>query len=164
MAGQYSANGSAAYDITRESVARPLVQPKRLPDAPVRFPPVKKVKAKLSVAPLTVLGIVAVVVMFFVLIHSYASLYEAKSEVSTLRQESNILLAEQKDLQLRYERSVDLEQIAQRAAELGMHLPTAQQIVYVDVAGGAEQEELRSFGQFYEKFLSQLGYEAEYFS
>lgn len=161
---QTAANGSAAYDLYRESVARPLVQPKRLPDAPVRFPPVKKVKAKLSVAPLTVLGIVAVFVMFFVMIHSYASLYEAESRVAALEQEHASLVAQQQDLLLRYERSVDMEQVAQRASELGMHLPTAQQIVYVDVASGAAPTELNSFRAFYAAFLRHLGDQGEYFS
>lgn len=162
MARNYRANGSAAYDIHQNTAAQPLLQPKRLPDAPVRFPPKKKVQAKVSVAPLTVLGIVAVVVMFFVMIHSYAALYEAESASAQLRRESNALLAEQKDLLLRYETALDLQEVAARAEELGMHLPTAGQIVYVDVDGGAESEELHSFAQFYEEFLSQLGHQAAY--
>ena len=162
MARDYRVNGSAAYEIGQETAARPILQPKRLPDAPVRFPPKQKVKAKLSIAPLTVLGIVAVVVMCFVMIHSYASLYEAESEVASLRQESGALLQQQKDLLLTYERAVDLEEVARRATELGMHLPTAQQIVYIDLTQGTG--ELHSFGQFYGEFLSEFGTQAEYFS
>lgn len=163
MARNYRANGSAAYDIYQETSARPLVRPQRLPDAPVRFPPVKKVKAKLSVAPLTVLGIIAVAVMCFVLIHSLASLYEAESQTEELRQEGSALLAEQKDLLLRYENALDLGQVEKRATELGMGLPSAQQIVYIHVDGTAQQEELRSFGQFFEEFIAQLGQNAAYF-
>ena len=152
MAKNYRANGSAAYDIYQDTAARPLLQPKRLPDAPVRFPPVKKTKAKLSVAPLTVLGVVAVVVMCFVLIHSYASLYEAESQVADLQQANSVLQAQQEDLLLRYEKSVDLEEIAQRAEALGMHLPTADQIVYVDLG-----DDFDSFAQFYEEFREDMG-------
>lgn len=152
MAKNYRANGSAAYDIYQDTAARPLLQPKRLPDAPVRFPPVKKTKAKLSVAPLTILGVVAVVVMCFVLIHSYASLYEAESQVADLQQENSALQAQQEDLLLRYEKSVDLEEIAQRAEALGMHLPTADQIVYVDLG-----DDFDSFAQFYEEFREDMG-------
>lgn len=152
MAKNYRANGSAAYDIYQDTAARPLLQPKRLPDAPVRFPPVKKTRAKLSVAPLTILGVVAVVVMCFVLIHSYASLYEAESQVADLQQENSALQAQQEDLLLRYEKSVDLEEIAQRAEALGMHLPTADQIVYVDLG-----DDFDSFAQFYEEFREDMG-------
>lgn len=152
MAKNYRANGSAAYDIYQDTAARPLLQPKRLPDAPVRFPPVKKTKAKLSVAPLTILGVVAVVVMCFVLIHSYASLYEAESQVADLQQANSALQAQQEDLLLRYEKSVDLEEIAQRAEALGMHLPTADQIVYVDLG-----DDFDSFAQFYEAFREDMG-------
>lgn len=152
MAKNYRANGSAAYDIYQDTAARPLLQPKRLPDAPVRFPPVKKTKAKLSVAPLTILGVVAVVVMCFVLIHSYASLYEAESQVADLQQANSALQAQQEDLLLRYEKSVDLEEIAQRAEALGMHLPTADQIVYVDLG-----DDFDSFAQFYEEFREDMG-------
>lgn len=152
MAKNYRANGSAAYDIYQDTAARPLLQPKRLPDAPVRFPPVKKTKAKLSVAPLTILGVVAVVVMCFVLIHSYASLYEAESQVADLQQENSALQAQQEDLLLRYEKSVDLEEIAQRAEALGMHLPTADQIVYVELG-----DDFDSFAQFYEEFREDMG-------
>lgn len=152
MAKNYRANGSAAYDIYQDTAARPLLQPKRLPDAPVRFPPVKKTKAKLSVAPLTILGVVAVVVMCFVLIHSYASLYEAESQVADLQQENSALQAQQEDLLLRYEKSVGLEEIARRAEALGMHLPTADQIVYVDLG-----DDFDSFAQFYEEFREDMG-------
>ena len=152
MAKNYRANGSAAYDIYQDTAARPLLQPKRLPDAPVRFPPVKKTRAKLSVAPLTILGVVAVVVMCFVLIHSYASLYEAESQVADLQQENSALQAQQEDLLLRYEKSVDLEEIAQRAEALGMHLPTADQIVYVELG-----DDFDSFAQFYEEFREDMG-------
>ena len=152
MAKNYRANGSAAYDIYQDTAARPLLQPKRLPDAPVRFPPVKKTRAKLSVAPLTILGVVAVVVMCFVLIHSYASLYEAESQLADLQQENSALQAQQEDLLLRYEKSVDLEEIAQRAEALGMHLPTADQIVYVELG-----DDFDSFAQFYEEFREDMG-------
>ncbi|MBQ8586982.1 MAG: hypothetical protein IJ453_02735 [Oscillospiraceae bacterium] len=154
MAKNYRANGSAAYDIYQDTAARPLLQPKRLPDAPVRFPPEKKTKAKLSVAPLTVLGVVAVVVLCFVLIHSYASLYEAESRAAELQQENAALLALQEDQRWRYERSVDLDEVAERAAALGMHLPEAGQIVYVN---SGRTEQLHSFERFYEEFLGELG-------
>ena len=43
---EYRTNGSAAYDLhsVRDNTARPLRQPERLPDAPERAKPVRRVK------------------------------------------------------------------------------------------------------------------------
>ena len=159
MAERYRANGSAAYNLYGQTAARPLVQPKRLPDAPVIYPPAKKVKAKYSVAPLTVLGIAAVIVMCFLLIYSYASLFEAKAEADELRQEQAELLSERKDLLLRYESGIDMEQVERRATELGMALPGAHQIVYVDVAEA--NEAISSFSRFYDTVIAPLSGKGE---
>ena len=165
MARSYGSNGSAAYNIDRENTARPIVQPKRLPDAPVRFPPKQKKKAKLAVAPLTVLGMAAVAVMLFLSVYSYARLYEAKTQVSQQQETKAALLNEQKDLLLRYENAIDLEAVAERAEELGMGLPTAGQIIYVDLEeAAAPEEDANSFGKIFDSFISQLGEAVEYFS
>lgn len=159
MAEKYPMNGSAAYNIHGQTAARPLMQPKRLPDAPVIYPPVRKAKAKYAIAPLTVLGIVAVIVVCFLLIYSYASLFEAKVELDELRQEQTELLNERKDLLLRYENGIDMEQVEKRATELGMALPDADQIIYVDVDTG--EETASSFDRFYDTVIAPLSGKGE---
>ncbi len=135
MAKEYRFNGSAAYEAapSRETTARPLRKPRRLPDAKVYYPPVKKVKAKLQVAPLTVLGVAAVAVLLFCVIFNYARLYEAKTAAAELEKEYAQLLAQQSALTGQYESALDLSAIEERARELGMTEPVEGQIVYVQV-------------------------------
>ena len=61
---KYRSNGSAAYDI-RTNTAQPAQRPDRLPEAPQRVKPARKVKTKLAIAPFTVIGTAVVVVMLF---------------------------------------------------------------------------------------------------
>lgn len=165
MAKEYRMNGSAAYEVsvTRESTAQPLRKPKRLPDAKVYFPPVKKVQAKLKVSPLAILGTIAVAVLLFLVIFNYARLYEAKTAAAELEQTYAQLLAEKNALTGQYESALDLAAVEARARELGMAEPQAGQIVNVQVESGAvgnENEASKAFADF----AARVAMAKEYFS
>ena len=169
---EYRTNGSAAYDLNsvRDNTARPLRQPERLPDAPERAKPVRRVKTRLAIAPFTVLGTAVAVVMLFLVIFSYVRLYEAQSAVSDLKETKTLLTEEQQRLRSQYENSLDLEAIEARALELGMRQPLPSQIVYVEVAAGDRvelgevQEERNLFEQIYDAFYGVISDVVEYFS
>ena len=169
---EYRTNGSAAYDLhsVRDNTARPLKQPERLPDAPERAKPVRRVKTRLAIAPFTVLGTAVAVVMLFLVIFSYVRLYEAQSAVSDLKETKTLLTEEQQRLRSQYENSLDLEAIEARALELGMRQPLPSQIVYVEVAAGDSvelgevQEERNLFEQIYDAFYGVISDVVEYFS
>lgn len=169
---EYRTNGSAAYDLhsVRDNTARPLRQPERLPDAPERAKPVRRVKTRLAIAPFTMLGTAVAVVMLFLVIFSYVRLYEAQSAVSDLKETKTLLTEEQQRLRSQYENSLDLEAIEARALELGMRQPLPSQIVYVEVAAGDSvelgevQEERNLFEQIYDAFYGVISDVVEYFS
>ena len=169
---EYRTNGSAAYDLhsVRDNTARPLRQPERLPDAPERAKPVRRVKTRLAIAPFTVLGTAVAVVMLFLVIFSYVRLYEAQSAVSDLKETKTLLTEEQQRLRSQYENALDLEAIEARALELGMRQPLPSQIVYVEIAAGDSvelgevQEERNLFEQIYDAFYGVISDVVEYFS
>ena len=169
---EYRTNGSAAYDLhsVRDNTARPLKQPERLPDAPERAKPVRRVKTRLAIAPFTVLGTAVAVVMLFLVIFSYVRLYEAQSAVSDLKDTKSTLTEEQQRLRSQYENSLDLEAVEARALELGMRQPLPSQIVYVEVAAGDSvelgqvREERNLLEQIYDAFYGVISDVVEYFS
>lgn len=164
MAKEYRMNGSAAYEVsvTRESTAQPLRKPKRLPDAKVYYPPVKKVQAKLKVAPLTILGTAAVAVLMFFVIFNYARLYEAKTAAAELERTYAQLLEEKNALTGQYESALDLTAVEERARELGMAEPQAGQIVYVQVDGSAAAD--NEVSKTFADFAARVDRAKEYFS
>ena len=90
----------------------------------------------LAVFVLAVLGCVIVVALLVMVISGYVRLYELTSTHAELTEELNALTSEQTRLEGSYESKLDMEQIEKVAAgELGMHLPTDKQIVYLNMAG-----------------------------
>ena len=166
MAKEYRMNGSAAYEasVTRESTAQPLRKPKRLPDAKVYFPPVKKVQAKLKIAPLAVLGAAAVAVLLFFVIFNYARLYEAKTAKAELEQTYAQLLAEKSALSGQYESALDLTAVEARARELGMAEPEEGQLVYVQVGDRAAVDGENEVSRAFADFANAVERAKEYFS
>ena len=166
---EYRSNGSAAYDI-HANTARPAEQPERLPDAPQRTKPVRRVKTKLAIAPFTVLGTAIAVVMLFLVVFSYVRLYEAQSEVSELKSQKTELTTQEQRLRSQYENSLDLPAIETRAKELGMRQPLASQIVYVEVEAGdtvqldTAPEERNLLERVYDAFRGVISDVVEYFS
>ena len=166
---EYRSNGYAEYDI-HANTARPVERPERLPDAPQRTKPVRRVKTKLAIAPFTVLGTAIAVVMLFLVVFSYVRLYEAQSEVSDLKDQQTELATQEQRLRSQYENSLDLPAIEARAKELGMRQPLASQIVYVEVAAGdtvqiaAAPEERNLIERIYDAFHGVISDVVEYFS
>lgn len=159
MAKSYRTDGSAAYDVRRlQNTAQPLQKPRRLPDAPAKQQPQKATRAKIIVAPTAVLGTLAVAALLLVALFSYISLYEVQSEAADFAQELEALEEEQAFLQSKYEQSIDMQQIEQRAKELGLRQPVVSQTVYVSVAplNGAEVFVAPKEQNFIEKFFSAL--------
>lgn len=166
---KYRSNGSAAYDI-RTNTAQPAQRPDRLPEAPQRVKPARKVKTKLAIAPFTMLGTAVVVVMLFLVVFSYVRLYEVQSRVSDLKTQKTELTTQEQRLRSHYENSLDLPAIETRAKELGMRQPLASQIVYVEVAAGdtveiaAAPQERNLIEQVYDAFYGVISDVVEYFS
>ena len=166
---KYRSNGSAAFDI-RANTAQPAERPERLPDAPQRVKPARKVKTKLAIAPFTVLGTAITVVMLFLVVFSYVRLYEAQSTVGDLKSQKTELTTQQQRLRSQYENSLDLSAIEMRARELGMRQPLASQIVYVEVATGdtvqldTAPEERNLIERVYDAFYGAIRDVVEYFS
>lgn len=172
---EYRMNGSAAYDIYAEplhnqNTARPLRQPQRLPEQPVRQAPVRKQKAKIAISPFAVAGALVAGLMILMVLFSYIRLYETKSEIGTLEKELVSLSEEKARLQSQYDNALDLEAVEKRAKELNMRQAGPSQIVYVQVDTGDTAEvytapEKRNFLQkIYDAFKGTFTDAVEYFS
>ena len=121
---EYRVNGSAAY------APQPVQRPCRLPEEPEKAAPPKK---RISVAPFAILGTAVALLLLFGVLFSYMRLFEAENEKTELEKTKQELLLEQELLRAKYELAVDMEAVARRAAELGMHLPRPEQIVEIVV-------------------------------
>lgn len=141
-------NGSAAYDLYARpdynGTAAPEIQSPGLPEE--RAMPVRKrhIKVKAAVSPTAVLGMMVVACMLIMVVFGYVQLYESTSRVSELQDQLAAVEEEQMLLQSVYEGKIDLRQIEQRAAELGLSLPDADQIIYVNLSGADHAEIYRN--------------------
>ncbi|MEA4965801.1 MAG: hypothetical protein VB055_08290 [Oscillospiraceae bacterium] len=129
----FGAEGAAAYDVRYEGNLRQ--QPTILPEEQEKLVRVRRVKARMTVSPFSVLGIAAAVFLAVLVIFGYVRLYEADSNLSTLQNELSDLQSEQGKLQNTYEEQVNLASIEQQALALGMHQPKSSQTVYVNLTG-----------------------------
>lgn len=140
----YGANGAAAYDVYadpyRSNVARPLEEPRHLPEEQPLPERRKRVKAKTAIAPFTLFGMLAAACMMILVIFGYVQLYEASTKVSRLESQLQSLEAEQTLLRSKYEGKIDLPAIQSRAAELGLHTPESGEVIYLNLAGGDRAE------------------------
>ena len=129
-------NGSAAYDLYEyQGNTAPQIQSPGLPEERVLPEKRQRVKVKATVAPFAVLGMMVVACMLILVVFGYVQLYEATERVSGLESELSSLRQEQVVLESLYESSIDLDYIEQRAAELGMGLPTQEQTMYLNLTG-----------------------------
>lgn len=140
----YGADGAAAYDVYsanfRSNAAQPLEQPRRLPDEQPLPERQRRVRAKTAIAPFTLFGMLAAACMLVLVIFGYVQLYEATTDVSNLESRLQELNAQQALLRSKYEGKIDLDAIETRAAELGLHTPEAEQIVYLNLSGSDRAE------------------------
>ena len=140
---RYGTNGAAAYDVYSgnqayerydgNAVRRPQRQglPEERP-VPRRQ---ERVKVKTAVAPFTLFGMAAAVLMLILVVFGYVQLFEATTEVGELQTQLTELTAQQTLLESRYESRIDLELVQERAEKLGMSAPREDQIIYVSLAG-----------------------------
>lgn len=140
---RYGTNGAAAYDVYSgnqsyerydgNAVRRPQRQglPEERP-VPRRQ---ERVKVKTAVAPFTLFGMAAVVLMLILVVFGYVQLFEATTEVGELQTQLTELTAQQTLLESRYESRIDLKLVQERAEKLGMSAPREDQIIYVSLAG-----------------------------
>lgn len=133
---RYRTNGTAAYQesynpYNRESTARPLHQPKTVPQQRPRK--AKVVREKIAIAPFGVLGVAIALSMLVLVLFGYVQIYEVSSRVADLQEQYANLQEENKKLQTQFDNAVDLEQIEIRAKELGMQQPSAKQTISVRV-------------------------------
>lgn len=126
----YRTNGAAAYDVNGYNAATgpayelvPAHRPRRKP------------KAKLMIAPVSILGLLAAACMLVFVICGYVQLFEASDSVSELRSQLSEAQELQHRLQSDYNSKIDLEMIQQRATSLGMTVPNSKQTVYLNLAG-----------------------------
>ena len=140
---RYGTNGAAAYDVYSgnqsyerydgNAVRRPQRQglPEERP-VPRRQ---ERVKVKTAVAPFTLFGMAAAVLMLILVVFGYVQLFEATTEVGELQTQLTELTAQQTLLESRYESRIDLKLVQERAEKLGMSAPREDQIIYVSLAG-----------------------------
>ena len=74
------------------------------------------------------------------MVFGYVQLYEASERVSSLQSELSELQEQQVVLESLYEEGIDLPYIEERAAELGLSLPTKDQTVYLNLSGSDQAE------------------------
>ena len=88
--------------------------------------------------------IVAFVLAFaaaFVIVNGYVSINEANNEIATLRNEYNDVLATNQSIQVKIDKTIDLNQLQNVAGEkLGMVRPERYQMFYVDLEMGDKTE------------------------
>ncbi|MBR6825122.1 MAG: hypothetical protein IKM59_01105 [Oscillospiraceae bacterium] len=123
---EYYTHGSEAY------APIPIELPSHLPEEPEKqealIPEEKK-----SVSPFTVVVGAVVLLLFFGLLFSMMRLFEVRSERAELQRQKQQLQTLQDQLIAEYEGSIDMEAVEKRAEELGMHIPYADQVQYVQI-------------------------------
>ena len=131
------------YDARFAGTAVPQQQPPELPDE-VPEPRKKKLpKAKLTIAPFAVIGMLAAVVLLAMVVYGYVQFYEASNRAGELRSQLSTVQTETGKLRSAYESRINLPEIEQRAKELGMSQPSVKQSVYLNIAGTDHTEVFR---------------------
>ena len=150
--GQNAVSGSLAYDFDNPDLYREIEYGLPLPfDAPPAeaeqaqpqeqewedaLPRAeRRVRAKQSVAPAAVLGVLAAAAMFVVAIMAQIQLTGLSAESVALEAELAELQTENARLQIAYESAFNLTEIEEYATGvLGMQKPGADQITYIDTS------------------------------
>ena len=133
----YRSNGAAAYDVYRwqDNTAQRQTERRQLPEE--RSVPQEQVRprAKMAIAPFTVLGIITAACLMVLVIFGYVQLYEATSRVSKLETQLQQLQEDQMLLRSKYETNVDLAAAEAYAAEAVLSRPLEEQIIYLNLSG-----------------------------
>lgn len=135
----YATNGAAAYDVyampeyNPDSAARKLRKPAELPQQNTKQAREKKVRAKVLVAPFTIVGVAAVALLLIMVVVGYVRLYEAKSVGGELESQLSLAKEENARLMAQYENLIDYDGVDTYAAAHGMQKPTSTQVIYVNI-------------------------------
>lgn len=133
-------NGSAAYDLHYYGNAAPQIERRGLPEERSLPRDERHVKAKVSIAPVSVFGLLVTVCMLILVVFGYVQLYEATEHVSSLKSELSNLRQEQVVLESLYEGGIDLDYIEAQAGAMGFAVPEREQIVYLNLVGNDKAE------------------------
>ena len=123
---EFYTHGSEAY------APVPVEEPSHLPEEPKKEQPLVEAPPR-GVSPLTVVSVAAVLLLLFGLLFSMMRLFEVRSEGAELRRQVRQLQTQQEHLIAEYESGIDMDAVAQRAENLGMHIPYAEQVQYVHI-------------------------------
>ncbi len=123
---QYYTRGSEAY------APIPVEEPSHLPEDPCKAHTVapKPVKRR---SPVVALAWAVAAVLAFGLVFSTMRLYEVRSERAELLQRRAELQQARDELIMDYENSIDLDAVAERAEDMGMHPANPDQIRPIDL-------------------------------
>ena len=125
-------SGSTAPKIERpQRRPQPEVQPKTAPQ-PAPKPQPKKAPSHLFSSMVMIAGIFVLAAAAFFLLTRSLTISEKQMEINELKAEIEELYTTRDAKIANYNGSVDMVEIATRAAEYGMHKPTADQITFVD--------------------------------
>ena len=140
---QYYTRGSEAY------APIPVEEPSHLPEDPCKARPAvtKAVKRR---SPVVALAWAVAAVLVFGLVFSTMRLYEVRSERAELLQRQAELQQEQDELIMDYENAIDLDAVAERAEDMGMHPANPDQIRTIDLPEqeAPETQEEKAMGIF----------------
>jgi len=166
----YRSNGSAAYDIHYRpyedgNAAREVREPVRRPKHKAK----RRVKAKLTIAPMAIVGMLAAACMLIFVLCGYVQLYEQTTYVSELEAALEEEQALNARLQSTYDNKIDLNVIEEKALALGMTLPNNKQTIYLDLEGSdkaviLEAEDENVVGTAWQAIVRSVQTLREYFS
>ncbi len=123
---EFYTHGTEAYEPI------PIEVPSHLPEEPKKEQPLIEARER-GISPLTVLSAGVVLLLLFGLLFSMMRLFEVRSEQAELNRQLRQLRTRQEHLIAEFESNVDMDAVAQRAEELGMHIPYADQVQYVHI-------------------------------
>ena len=140
--GQGAVYGSLAYDFNNPELyreeyttAQPKARPRTQTQTRVRTRARTAVHTRQSIAPLSLVGMLAAAFLLVIAILAQAQMVGISSKSVTLRSELSQLEEEQAKLRIAYESAFNMAEIEDYAIHsLGMHKPRADQIFYIDTS------------------------------
>ena len=140
----YRTNGAAAYDVgyTRYTYGNTAPARKSAQKSKRRPKPQKRVRAKLTVAPLAVAGMLLAGLMSLSLQTIYAQRITRSFRNTSMLEALTILAKSTKDYRINfmYDEKVDLNTVESEAAKLGMHKPNSKQSIELNLSGQDKAE------------------------
>ncbi len=140
--GQGAVYGSLAYDFNNPELyreeyttAQPKARPRTQTQTRVRTRARTAVHTRQSIAPLSLVGMLAAAFLLVIAILAQAQMVGISSKSVTLRSELSQLEEEQAKLRIAYESAFNMAEIEDYAIHsLGMQKPRADQIYYIDTS------------------------------